>query len=171
MDIQYEHIKFIIGRFDHYFDSINNKSAFYIAINTFILGGVCVGYVSLYEKLKIHLITFPLFLLIFLLISCIVSTILTIMAMCPFSKDNFANDDSCSLMYFGGIAKHQLSFFKDKFNELDDDSIQNDALQQAHCLAKGLKRKFGLLKVANYFLILQYCTLLPLIYFIFKNLA
>ena len=38
-----DRLKYTINRFDHYFDSVNNKSAVYIAINTFITGGIIVN--------------------------------------------------------------------------------------------------------------------------------
>lgn len=41
---KYNHLQFIIQRFDQYFDAINNKGSFYIGLNTFILTGLSAGY-------------------------------------------------------------------------------------------------------------------------------
>ena len=42
MEKEKDRLEYTINRFDHYFDSVNNKSAVYIAINTFITGGIIV---------------------------------------------------------------------------------------------------------------------------------
>ncbi|MEL6304939.1 MAG: hypothetical protein AAFQ20_09145, partial [Bacteroidota bacterium] len=34
-----ERLEYTISRLDHYYDSVNNKTAVYIAINTFVTGG------------------------------------------------------------------------------------------------------------------------------------
>ena len=34
-----ERLEYTVNRLDHYYDSVNNKTAVYIAINTFITGG------------------------------------------------------------------------------------------------------------------------------------
>lgn len=167
--MKYEHAQFIIGRFDHYYDTVNNKGAFYIGINTFIFGGVCVGYISLYEKIGKNLSLFQWLLLAAVLVLCIASTILTIMAIKPYSKDNHANAYKPSLMYFGGIAKHELNYFNEKFNQQNSEDILNDTIQQMHSLSKGLTRKFRLLSWASYLLIIQYFLIVPAILFIFKN--
>ncbi|HEY9488539.1 MAG TPA: hypothetical protein VIQ51_09410, partial [Chryseosolibacter sp.] len=39
MEIQ-EHLRFCIERFDHYYDSVNNKCALFLTVNTFIVGGL-----------------------------------------------------------------------------------------------------------------------------------
>ena len=51
MEIKYEHAKFVIERFDHYYDTVNSKGSFYIGLNTFILGGLCAGYISIADKM------------------------------------------------------------------------------------------------------------------------
>lgn len=169
MESKYEHAKFIIERFDHYYDTVNNKGAFYIGVNTFIFSGVCAGYITLHDKMKSHIGDWEWFVLGLLLTCCIASTISTIMAIRPYSKDNHAHDGAASLMYFGGIAKHELNHFKEKFTALNDSAILNDAMQQMHSLAKGLNRKFYLLRWASYFLTAQYCIMPPILFFIFKN--
>jgi hypothetical protein len=168
MENKYEHIKFIIQRFDHYYDTVNSKGSFFIGLNTFILGGVCAGYITLYQSL--HPGFFIWTFLVLLIVSSILSTILTIAAIQPYSKDNHANTDTPSLMYFGGIARFELTFLKQKFHEQTSERIDDDAIEQMHSLAIGLKGKFNKLKIASYFLILQIFMLIPLFFFIIKNL-
>lgn len=168
MDTKYEHIKFIIERFDHYYDTVNNKGSFYIGLNTFIFGGLCVGYSSLYKS--IHADIWTWILLAVLVMSCLSSTLFTISAIKPYSKDNHSNDDNPSLMYFGGIVRYELNHLKEKFNEQTPEQMNNDALQQMHSLAKGLNGKFKKLRIASVFLQIQFCALIPLFIIIIKNL-
>lgn len=159
--------KFIIQRYDHYYDTINNKCAFYIALNTFILGSLCTGYISLYKDL-----TSSIWLCAFAtlhLLCCLGSIFYTIFAMIPFTKDNYANDNSTSLIFFGDVTKHPFQYFKQKFLALDEATLQDDLARQVHCLAKGLSIKFARLKVASWLLIIQFTLLLPFIFFIIKN--
>lgn len=168
---KYEHTKFIIERFDHYYDTVNSKGSFYIGINTFILGGICAGYITLYDKMHAPISLWLWVFLFLLFVFCISSTLCTIRAITPYSKDNHSGINKPSLMYFGGIAKHELCYFKEKFNEQDDQATLNDVIQQAHSLAKGLEKKFKYLKWASYFLTTQYCIMLPVLYLIFKNFS
>lgn len=165
-----EHAKFIISRFDHYYESINNKSTFYIALNTFIFGGICVGYLSLYNKIKQDATT-PAFLISLLLLSfCWLSIYFTIIALKPFLKDKDQSKEIPSLIFFGGIARHELAYFEEKFNKLDDAAALSDLVQQVHCLAQGLDKKYKKLKWASLFLVAQFFVMLPLFFIIIKNL-
>jgi hypothetical protein len=92
------------------------------------------------------------------------------MALMPFLKDNHQRSDSPSLIYFGGIARHELPYFKEKFHSSDEASMLNDLIQQAHCLANGLDSKYKNLKRASRFVIAQFIAMLPLLFFIIKNL-
>ena len=47
-----ERLKFCIERFDHYYDSTNNKSAVFLAIGTFVLGGLIAGYPYIVENVS-----------------------------------------------------------------------------------------------------------------------
>jgi hypothetical protein len=168
MENKYEHIKFIIQRFDHYYDTVNSKGAFYIGLNTFIFGGVCVGYTSLYKTIIPNLWVWVC--LIPLVICCFLSILFTIAAIKPYRKDNHANNSTPSLMYFEGIAKHEFSYLQEKINAQDQEQINNDALQQMHSLARGLTSKFANLSIASTFLQAQFAVLLPLFFIIIKNL-
>lgn len=165
---KYEHAKFIIERFDHYYDGVNNKGTFYIGLNTFIFGGICVGYLSLHDKLMSNLFIWIPFSV--LVICNALSTFFTIMALMPFLKGNHQKLELPSLVYFGGIAKHQLSYFKEKFEKADEKALLDDLVQQAYCLAKGLDGKYKKLRLAGCCVVAQFLTMLPLLYFIIQNL-
>jgi len=160
--------RFIILRFDEYFNSVNNKAAFYIALSTFILGGICTGYVTLYDKVNpgIEVVVFTAFHLL-----CSLGSILyTLFAMMPFTKHSFSYTNSISLVFFGGIAKHTWANFQQKFLSQDEDSLVEDITEQIHCLAYGLNKKFKRLKIASRFLFIQFTFLLPFFYLIIKNI-
>lgn len=167
MDSKYEHAKFIIERFDHYYETVNNKGSFYIGLNTFIFGGLCAGYITVGNKISQDFWFW--FLLICTFLICILSIFLTINAVSPFLKDNDSNDDNYSLIFFGGISKYNLNNFLDKIKEENDDSIKEEMYRQVHCLAKGLELKFRRLSRVSYLLATQFFLITIFIIYIIKN--
>lgn len=167
MNTKYDHAKFLIDRFDHYYDTVNNKGSFYIGLNTFILGGLCAGYISIENKVEQSFCFWVLLISIFIL--CITSIIYTISALSPFIKDNANGDDIPSLIFFGGIAKHNLNTFLEKINNESIETMQDDMYRQVHCLANGLNSKFKKLKRVSYLLLLQFITIIGLFTYIIKN--
>jgi hypothetical protein len=165
---KYEHSKFLIERFDHYYDSVNNKGAFLLGINTFLLGGVCAGYISLIDKVKIDMYLTALSILT--VVPCLISIFLTICAITPYLKDNHLNDDNPSLFFFGGIARHECQYFIEKYERLEEPDILNDSVRQIHSLARGLSSKFSYLKKASAFLKIEFIVLVPLLLYIFIKL-
>lgn len=165
---RYEHVKFLIERFDHYYDSVNNKGSFYIALNTFIFGGICVGYLTLYEKVHAD---WSIWIPLGLLALCnLISLGLTVWATMPFLKDNGTNEQSPSLVFFGGISRHELTHFREKLLGANDDVILDDTIQQAHNLANGLSDKYRKLRWSSRFMVVQFILMAPLLLLIVKNL-
>lgn len=147
-----ERLKYTIGRFDHYFDSINNKSASYIAINTFITGGVIVLMTQteiVCELNKIGKLSMGLLLMI-----GISSLILLSIASIPF----FSSKPD-SLFYFGSISKMGKSKFIEKTKSYTDKNAVQDLRSQTYILANGLTKKFSLLKIAGILLVVQFALL------------
>ena len=165
---KYEHAKFIIERFDHYYDASNNKGSFFIGLNTFIFGGICVGYVTLHDKVMADTMTWTL--LCSLLISNIISMCFTVLATVPYLKGSHQTSSFPSLLYFGGIAKHEIQNFKEKFGALREESMLEDLLEQVHCLSIGLDSKYQKMKYASLFVVTQLICLLPLFILIVINL-
>jgi hypothetical protein len=174
MDMQnkIEHCRFLVDRFDHYNDSVNNKVALYLSINTFILGGICVGYYTLHGEIKKCEVMFPFVLTFsaFVLTTCLASLYCTIRAVSPYLKDNHVNDDQPSLIYFGGISRYTCNEFVSKFLAQQEAPILEDFARQTHSLATGLSVKFKWLARANRCLIAEYALLIVLIFLIFKIL-
>ncbi len=144
-----EILKHSMDRYDHYYDSVNNKGNLYLSINTFIIGGVITGYYAIKENIDedSHVI---LFVWITLLLS-LLSLICTIRAILPYlSKKNKSNTGS--LLYFSDVANTSLKDFKDRYTNLKTDDKYNEYLTQVHLLSIGLKKKFRRLAMATYFL-------------------
>ena len=49
-----EELQFIINRYDHYYDSVNNKGQFYLGFNTFLIGGLAGVYALLQQQQILH---------------------------------------------------------------------------------------------------------------------
>ncbi len=165
---KYEHAKFVIERFDHYYDSVNNKGAFYIGLNTFLLGGLFIGFVSLYQQ-----IAKPEYLWIMLIsfaVCSVISTVSTILAINPFLLSGKKRNRNRSLIFFGSVAEYQKDNYVNTFLSQDNERILNDTVTQTYFLAKGLTLKYKHLKLAGYLLIIQFILLIPIIYCITKNL-
>lgn len=41
-----EMLRHTMDRYDHYYDSVNNKGNLFLTLNTFLLGGIITGYYS-----------------------------------------------------------------------------------------------------------------------------
>lgn len=157
----------MIERFDHFYDTVNSKASFYIGLNTFILGGLCAGYISIGKSIVQGFCFWALLIIIFAL--CIVSIIYTINAISPFLRDNENEDDIPSRVYFGGISKFNLSVFLEKCKGENNETILEDMFRQVHCLANGLNSKFTKLRFVSHLLLFQFTALIFLLIYIIKN--
>lgn len=145
-----DELKFSIGRFDHYYDSVNNKGNLYLAVNTFILGGVITGYVTLDSKL--HFGGWILVLFVVLLVSNLVSVGYTLAAIKPFLKKK---NGSRSMIYFGDVDTASEVTIGDFWKNLTQDKLQEDLLSQYKILAGGLTKKFTRLQKASTLIAIQ----------------
>ena len=141
-DDKINHAKYLISRFDHYYDSTNNKGNLFLVLNTFLLGGLSTAYFSLVKEYNFTCWTYPI--IVLLVASGLFSILCTLKAILPYTSSN-----GTSLAYFGDIAHTSQSNFKKRFKEQSDLKLQEDLVNQIYILAKGLKRKFFFLKVAG----------------------
>ncbi len=152
-----ERLKNSIGRFDHYFDSVNNKTVVYISINTFLAGGLLAGYFVIekyiceYQKLFDVLISLEL-------LMGLVSLIILVYASIP-----HLSPESKSLLYFGNIGDMDYEDFTKLSKNQDKKGELTDLRSQVHTLSKGLKKKFTRLQYAGYFLLGEFILLAPII--------
>lgn len=148
-----EHLKFLIGRFDHYYDSVNNKGNAMLVINTFSIGGIAAFYTAFEDD-----VNWTGWLKFFGITLCVLwaaSLGLTSGALLPYKRSS-AN----SLVYFGDISNLTETSFLQKFSAQQEDGITNDLQSQAYMLSKGLAFKFRLLEWATYLLFLSYAMLI-----------
>ena len=158
-----ERLEFCMGRYDHYFDSINNKSNVLLTLEIFIVGGLVTAYPSLLEKVSCNL---WLHLNMIILISAGVANLLFI----TWTSIPFLSKEANSLLYFGAIAQLTPDEFQTRSSGASTDAQLNDLRNQVHALATGLHRKFKRLQVAGYLLLFQFAFFIPLIILIIKNL-
>ena len=144
-----ETLQHTMDRYDHYFNSVNNKGSLYLALNTFLLGGIVTGFYSIKgsisERCDSSLFAYAG------LICCLLSIGFTLWAIFPyFSKHNPGND---FVLYFENVSNYSLNIFKKMYDEMTEDSLYEDYLRQVHLLAIGLHQKFYRLQVATYLLV------------------
>lgn len=149
-------LKFIMGRFDPYYESINNKGNVYLTLNTFILGGVLAGYFWVRQQIKLEC-THDYLLIIFLVFN-LFSISTTLLALKPYLK-SYAKT-SKSILFFNDIASIQLTDFIIKIENIDENKINEDLVSQVYLLAKGLRRKFLLLNISTWIIGLEIITII-----------
>jgi len=158
-----DRLQYTIGRFDHYFDSINNKTAVYIAINTFLIGGILASYSSVDKYIIQYSTAFNLIISLELLIG-IAALIILVYASIPYFTKS-----SDSLIYFGSIGSKSKDDFYTHSKKCDEEEEINDLRDQVYALSKGLTKKFSRLKLVGVLLATQFIFLIPLIIIFLAN--
>ncbi len=158
-----ERLKFCIERFDHYYDSINNKSAVFLALSTFIVGGLVAAYPSI-----LSLINCGLFIHIAML--SVIGLGVAIMIIVIIASSPFLTIDDRSLHYFGSIASFSKNQFSDKSGAFTNEDELTDLRSQVYQLSCGLSNKFKRLRIAGGLFTIQFCLFIPLILIIVFNL-
>ena len=159
-----ERLKFCIERFDHYYDSINNKSAVFLGLSTFVVGGLVAAYPSVLSLANCSLFVHLNMLSVIGL--GIATMIIVIIASTP-----FLSRSTESMLYFGSIScmtKEQYHVKSGTVCSEEDELI--DLRTQVHQLSCGLAYKFKQLKLAGALITIQFCLFIPLILLIVCNL-
>jgi len=159
----HEHLKFCIERFDHYYDSVNNKSALFLAVNTFIVGGLMAIYPSIQTAFDCGFWINGNFTAI--VFSGLISILFTLSAGIPFLAK-----PSKSHLYFESIARFSLADFKASVSALNAQELQNDYTEQIHQLSIGLRNKFIRLRWAGYLIFLEFILSIPFIIILMNNI-
>lgn len=158
-----ERLEFCIQRYDHFFDSVHNKSTVYLTLSTFVLGGLVAGFTQMnnvieYTTVFKFIYSIPIFF-------GLITVCLIIYASIPFLSKN-----SKSIFYFGGVAARMDEDFCSKSRTITQEEEMEDLRNQAHVLASGLLKKYDKLKIAGYLLLAQLISLFTLFIFITINL-
>jgi hypothetical protein len=157
-----------MGRFDKHYETVNSKGAFYISLNTFLLGGLFVGFTSLYDKIDKPIALWVCCILFSL--SSLVSSIFVILAINPFLKSGDEMKARPSLLFFGSVAQYQNDHYLQSLRSQSETELEEDMVGQIWLLSQGLCKKYRKLSIAGWLLILQLILLLPIIYYITSNL-
>lgn len=158
-----DRLRFTIGRFDHYYDSVNNKGNIILGLATFIVGGLIAGYPALSEKIEC---TFWIHANWAILIALgLAAMLLMIVASTP-----HLTSGSNSVFYFLSISKMGRTGFTDRSKELSEDQELDDLRSQAFFLARGLTGKFRKLRAASRLIALQFILFVPFIILLIKYL-
>lgn len=147
-----ELLKYNIGRYDHYFDAINNKGNVYLALMTFLLGGNVTAFITADHTKPCDQTAWVIF---FITLSVqLTGIVLTLLSLKPFLKSGTRKLDT-SVLFFSDVATLAFDEFNTLLNKSTVDTIYEDAAKQAHQLAKGLCYKYKLLNRATYIIGLQ----------------
>jgi len=148
-------------RFDFYINSINVKSAFIVAFNTFILGILVLKYNDIIMSFEHHVTQcIALIIFLFLFISIGVSLINVFLAVKPFLKSG-SHIETSSLFFFNSLSKIKLDDYRSRVNTLTSDIIKEDIITQTHVLAQGAANKFRYMDRSIHWLI--YFVIMPLL--------
>lgn len=100
-----ERLRFCIGRFDHYYDSVNNKCAVYLALGTFLVGGLVASYPQLVERFNFG---YALYIVMGLILLCGLFSIIIVAWVCI----PYLGKGNKSLLYFKSISEMgELNFW------------------------------------------------------------
>jgi len=145
--------KYMISRFDTYYNGINSKGSFYLTLSTFIIGSAASGYALLHDKLA--LTGMHIGLLVSLVIIAFASICMTLIAVNPYLSSGNSSKYS-SLLFFGSIATMKEREFCDEFDQSGIDKFYIDYKNQAYQLAKGLNKKFTIMFWVGRLLMIQF---------------
>lgn len=149
MNEKIETLKHTMDRYDHYYDSVNNKANVFLTLNTFLLGGIVTGYYSIKDH---FLCGFDILFFIWVsLILCMLSIAYLLWATLPYLSKQ-ADSVNGSVIYFGNVSNVSFQSFKQMYSDMTYEKRYEDYLQQVHLLALGLQNKFYRLKIATYLL-------------------
>lgn len=163
-NMEKDRLKFCIERFDHYYDSVNNKSSVFLAMSTFIVGGLVAGYPSVLTLVNCGILVH------LLMVGCI-GLGLAIMIMVIIASTPFLKEGESSVHFFGSISKMDKEDYckKSSLLNLEEEELI-DLRIQVHQLACGLTNKFNKLKWAGRLFTIQFFLFIPLIILIIFNL-
>ncbi len=163
MDREKERLKFCIARYDHYFDSVNNKSNVYLTLNLFIVGGLVASYTTIMDLTYWYWVI-PTLLIISMILG-LINLLILVLASRP-----YLTDETNSLLFFQSIESMGETNFKKKSADESEDEEIEDLRTQTFKLASGLKSKFKKLYVVGNLFAIQIFIYIPLIILILKNL-
>lgn len=161
--MEIERLKFTIDRFDHYYESVNNKCNIVLGFSTFVIAGL----IALYPTLNTYTnCDFWLNLLFGCLLAISFVVVFIIMTA---SIPHLTKKDG-SLFYFLSIDKMGEATFLKKSQEQTKEGELEDLRKQTFLLACGLNKKFQKLRISLILVTIQFVLLVPFILLIISRL-
>lgn len=161
--------EFLVSRYDHYYDSVNNKGMFYLTFNSFLLSGICGSYIALKAIINASVTLHSLVIILF--VTTVLSSVYTILSINPFLKKCISSSNTFySLMFFGDVAKKSNEEFIQKTLHRSEMDHCIDLLTQTHTLATGLNKKFERLVTAGNLILVELILFIIIIPLIVYNL-
>jgi hypothetical protein len=144
-----EILRFIISRFDHYFNLANIKASLLLTINGVLIGVAFSTYLNLFNKaIRPGLKTCVQIGFSMSVILVLISAYFALKVIFAFLKSGKRSLDYHSLVFFGSIQEIEREIFVKKFQETSLDEINKDLIEQAHVLSSGLYKKYKHLNIA-----------------------
>ncbi len=163
MKQEQERLKFCIGRYDHYFDSVNNKSNVYLTLSVFIFGGMLGLYSNLLEKTNYHF-------WVNVIMLTIMGVSLTTMLITILASRPYLTKETDSLLFFQSVSNMGETEFSKRSQASSEEQELNDLRLQTFQLANGLKSKFAKLHLVATLVAIQFALFIPLTVTILNNL-
>lgn len=158
-----ERLQFCIQRFDHFYDSTNNKGNVILVLNTFIIGGLSALYPAIIDKVYTTLWVNMSFIVLILI--GLAATFFTLSAIVP-----YLSSKTDSLLYFGSIANLDSHVFQVRSQNISEDDELTDYRSQVHQLSNGLFVKFKKLRIATILISIQFSLFIPFVFILYTNL-
>lgn len=158
-----ERLIFNINRFDGYYNGINNKCAVFLALSTFIVGGLITAYPTVLKTVNCGC-------WVTALMSLLIALGIAIMIVVILASTPYLNSRKISLLYFGSIAKMKAADFIHQSKSVSAEDEVNDLRNQVYDLACGLQLKFYRLRIAGWLFFAQFILFIPLLFILIINL-
>lgn len=158
-----ERLTYNIDRFDAYYNSVNSKCGVFLALSTFIVGGLAAAYSPIIKAVDcgwcIHA-----------LMSTVIGLGVTIMIIVILASTPFLDSKKKSLFYFGCIAGMERDTYLSKSKAYSGEDELADLRNQVYDLATGLRLKFRRLRFAGWLFTIQFLLFIPLLIILIHNL-
>jgi glucan phosphoethanolaminetransferase (alkaline phosphatase superfamily) len=147
----------ILQRYDHFIESVQTKGNLYLVLNTFIFGGA----ITVLTSPQANAFSMALKnIIIFIIVVCVVSIIITLLALNPFLKSGRPG----SLIFFQSVSAINYEDYRNEMKTISDEDYIKDLACQVHSMAKGLTKKYRLLTFVSWGLIINFLAILLWIY-------
>lgn len=151
-DQSIETLKFIIERYDSYFNSVNIKARFLIGLATFIVATFIYKINYFTNSLSNDCLIYLQYVLIgIVLITCFFIIYKVSASVFPYLENDISDSKkSTSLIFFEDVAKiDDAEVYKEKFYEDEHYDLEVDLAEQVLILARGLNKKFKRIREAT----------------------